>query len=1097
MDSSYELLIKKIDQFIRKYYLSKLLKGSLYWIGLVVTVFLILAVTEFKAYFSPQLKLPLVILFSLMVLFSAYWLIGRPLMSYLKLGKRISHQQAATIIGAHFLDVKDKLLNILQLNSESNPEESKALIQASIQQKSSEIKLVPFANAVDLTTNRKYLKYALPPLLVLLALFLGSPGIIKESTMRLTNPTQFYEKEAPFEFKVQHPKKVVQYQNATIKVVLDGQVLPSEVFIQKDGKPFKMTAEKRNEFTYTFKNINEAFGFNITANGFSSKPYKVAMVPKPALLDAQVQLKFPAYTGKSPEIVKNVGELNVPIGTIATWKFNVKHTSDVTIRNEKLKSKRGNFKYTANLLQAEAFSFMLSNDELKNDDSINYQIGIIPDQYPTISAEKITDSTDATYIYFVGEYSDDYGVSDLRFHFKLIRNDRTEADSFGLEKLSFEKNASIGRYAHFTNADLYNLSPGDQLEFYFEVKDNDGINGAKSSRSQIFTYKKPTVKEYKEQEAENIAEVKDDLSKALEKVDDIAKQVKDIKEKTLDKKNLEWNDKKKLEDLLKQHEELAKSLEQMQQTFEENLKNQDEFKKTDEEILEKQEKIDELMEELLTDEMKEMMEKLREMMEEMEMNEAFEDLEDFEMSAEDLEEKLDRILELFKKLEFEQKMEDVANELEALAEEQLELSEETEKGEESSEDLLDKQEAINEKFEDLKKEMEALNEKNEEQKNPADLGELNEDAKDAEQDMKEGTEELKNDKQKKAAPKQNSAGQKMKQMAQDMKNMMQSMQMEQASEDLEQLRQLLENLVKLSFDQELLFEEVKLTNTDQPRFRELVQEQHKLNDDAALIEDSLVALSKRVFQLESFITEELHKLNRELDQSVKDMEERLKGPAINNQQFAMTSANNLALMLSEVMEQMQEAMAESMPGNQQCQKPGGKGQLPSLQQLQQQLNKDMQKMKEGMEKGMSPGGQQMSKEFARMASEQAALREALRKMKESMSQGEKEGGKVDELMEKMDETETDLLNKRLTQETLMRQEEIITNLLDMETAEREQEKEEKRESKTANQINRKLPPEIEEYLKQRQSTAEVYRTVPATLTPFYKKLVEKYFQSVN
>ena len=104
---------------------------------------------------------------------------------------------------------------------------------------------------------------------------------------------------------------------------------------------------------------------------------------------------------------------------------------------------------------------------------------------------------------------------------------------------------------------------------------------------------------------------------------------------------------------------------------------------------------------------------------------------------------------------------------------------------------------------------------------------------------------------------------------------------------------------------------------------------------------------------------------------------------------------------------------------------------------------------------------------------------------------------MDELMRKMDETETDLLNKRLTHQTLMRQQEIITNLLDMETADREQEKEEKRESKTADQINRKLPPEIEEYLKNRESMVETYRTVPPTLKPFYKKLVEKYYQRVN
>ncbi|MEZ5002948.1 MAG: DUF4175 family protein [Chitinophagales bacterium] len=1098
MESAYTLLIKKIDQFIRKYYLNKILKGSLYWVALVISAFLLLSLTEFKAYLNPTIKLPLVISFAALVTISAFIWIIRPLLSYFKLGDRISHEQAARFIGLHFTDVKDKLLNILQLRSDVSSTASKALIEASINQKSSEIQLVPFSKAIDLSGNRKYLKYALPPFLVLLAIFLGSPSVLKDSTKRLSKPTQHFEKAAPFQFVVERPDKIVQFENAVVEVKIEGQVLPYEVYINKNGKPYKMDAQQKDLFSYTFKNVDESFDFNIEANGFSSKPYNIAIIPKPTLLDAQVELQFPAYTGRTPTVARNVGELSVPVGTKATWKFNAKHTGTLTLGNEVLENKKGFFNYTTKLQNNAQYVFHLSNNELKNADSVQYSVAIIPDRYPVISAQKITDSLDATYMYFIGEYSDDYGISDLRFHFKINYDKPSKKDSIGSERLQFERNSTLGKYSHFTNAEQYNLSAGDQIEFYFEVFDNDGVHGAKAARSRIFTYKKPTKKEFKQQEEDNKDAIKSELAEAIEKVQDFAKEVEAIKEKTLEKKNLDWQDKKKLEDLMKQHEELSESMERMQQKFEENKKNQDEFKEADEDILEKQEKIEQLMDELLTDEMKEMMEKLREMMEEMEMNEMFENMEDFEFSNEDLEEKLDRMLELFKKMEFEQKMNDIASELEQLAEEQLELSKETEAGKKDSEDLAEQQEKLNEKFDDVQKEMEQLNELNKEQKSPADLDDLNQDSEDVAQDMEQSSDELKNGKQKKAGPKQKSAGEKMKQMAQKMNSMNNTMQMEQAQEDLEQLRQLLENLVKLSFDQEDLFEAVKQTETDQPKFRTLVQDQYKLKNDAAMIEDSLVALSKRVFQIESFVTEELHKMNRELKQSIENMEERRKAEAVTNQQFVMTSANNLALMLSEVMQQMQEAMAKSMPGNQQCQKPGGKGSpLPSMQEMQKQLNEQMKGMQENMSKGKGPGGKEMSKEFARMAQEQAALREALRKMKEGMSQGEKKASGVDELMEKMDQTETDLLNKRITQETLMRQEEIITNLLDMETAEREQEKEEKRESKTANQVDRKLPPEIEEYLKQRQSSVEVYKTVPPTLKPFYKKLVEKYFQTVN
>ena len=1102
MESSYELLIKRIDQFIRKFYLNKLLQGVLFWIALVVSAFLLLTLTEFRAYLSPNLKISFLIAFGAILVGSGIYWIGRPLLSYLKLGSRISHQHAASIIGEHFKDVKDKLLNVLQLRQQAGDAYSKDLIDASINQKSSEIKLVPFVKAIDLTLNRKYLKYALPPLLLLLAIFLGSPNVIRDSANRLSKPTQHFERAAPFQFAVNHPDKVVQYENAEIKVQIEGSVLPDEVYIKKKDKLYKMNADQRDQFSYTFKNIAEAFDFNVEANGFNSIPYKVNIIPKPTLLDAQVELQFPSYTGRTPDVVRNVGEITVPVGTKAKWKFNAKNTSGLSMINEKgelleLDGKNGYFDYTSRLYRNKSYTYYLSNDELANADSVQYFINIIPDRYPGISAKKITDSTNATYMYFIGEYSDDYGISDVRFHFKVNKFEESDKDSLGSERLQFENNATLGRFSHFTNTELYNLHPGDQLEFYFEAWDNDGVSGAKSARSKVFTYKKPSIREFKEQEEENNEEIKDELAEAIDQVKDFSKEVQAMKEKALEKKNLNWQDKKKLEDLMKQHNELSKALEQMQKTFEENLENQEEFKEVDEDLLAKQEKIQELMEELLTDEMKEMMEKLREMMEEMEMDQMFEDMEDMEMTNEDLEEKLDRMLELFKKMEFEAKMQDMIDDLEKLAEEQLELAEESKEKESDSEDLLEKQEEINEEFEEIKKDMEELGELNEEQKSPADLENMEQQSEEISEEMEKGTEELEKSQPKKASPSQQKAGEKMQQMAQQMQSMMSTMEMMQAQEDYENLRQLLENLVKLSFDQEILFETVKKTDTDQPKFRELVQDQYKLKDDAAMIEDSLVALSKRVFQIESFITEELHKMNRELGQSIGNMEDRKKAPAVTNQQYVMTSANNLALMLSEVMEQMQQAMAQSMPGNQQCQKPGGKGQLPSMQQMQKQLGEDMQKMKDGMKQGKGPGGKQMSKEFARMAAEQAALREALRKMKDNMSQGQKEGGNVDELMEKMDQNETDLLNKRLTEEMLKRQEAIITNLLDMEEAEREQEKEEKRESKSADQINRKLPPEIEEYLKSRESMVEVYRTVPPSLKPFYKKLVEKYFQSVN
>jgi hypothetical protein len=44
---------------------------------------------------------------------------------------------------------------------------------------------------------------------------------------------------------------------------------------------------------------------------------------------------------------------------------------------------------------------------------------------------------------------------------------------------------------------------------------------------------------------------------------------------------------------------------------------------------------------------------------------------------------------------------------------------------------------------------------------------------------------------------------------------------------------------------------------------------------------------------------------------------------------------------------------------------------------------------------------------------------------------------------------------------------------------------------------KKLPPEIEEYLKKKEAELELYKTVPPDLKPFYRDLVEQYYKSLQ
>ena len=80
---------------------------------------------------------------------------------------------------------------------------------------------------------------------------------------------------------------------------------------------------------------------------------------------------------------------------------------------------------------------------------------------------------------------------------------------------------------------------------------------------------------------------------------------------------------------------------------------------------------------------------------------------------------------------------------------------------------------------------------------------------------------------------------------------------------------------------------------------------------------------------------------------------------------------------------------------------------------------------------------------------------------------------------------------------MKRQQDILTRLLESAKAEREQEKDKKREAQAARQKERKMPPSLEEYIKKREAEIEMYKSVSPALKPYYKDLVEEYYNSLR
>ena len=1111
--SNYELLIQKLDEFIRKYYKNRIIQGILISVGLVLSVFLVIATFEFFGHFGSSVRAVMFFTFAALFLSVFGYYIAYPVLQLLKYGKHISHEQAAKIIGNFFPDVKDKLINVLQLNA-LNEKENSPLVIAGLNQKIEEITPVKFTTAIDFGSNKKYLPYAIPPLLIFLFLLVYSPSFITKSAERIVKYSKYFKPEAPFDFLLANKKlEVIQGEDLDIELKLDGNILPSRAYLSVSGNKYAMQGDFKKGFNYNLKNLQKNTTFSFFADDFFSDEYEIVVLPKPLITNFEVVLEYPKYTLKEDEVLKNIGDIKVPVGTNIKWKFNAQNTNSLFFKlSDKvltaIKPNEKQFIVSAKAMQSEMYSITTSNARVNSKDTVSYVLTVIDDQFPNIRMEQQADSSQSTVFYFAGEISDDYGFSELYFVYQQKGSNKSIK-----QKLNINARTLSQSVFHYVDFEKLSLKPGDAVDYFFEVWDNDRVHGAKSARSSLLSWKIPSLEEMEAKSDADTKKVKEALTESLKEIKNLKKETEKLAQKLNNQNEISWQDKKSMDELLKKQQSLMNQLNESKDLLKKSNQMKDKFSNIDPALLEKQKQIQEMFDKLINDDLKKLMEELQKLAMKNNKEEINKQVEDMKLSNKDIEKELDRMLEFMKQAEFEEKFNKTAEELKQLAKEQEDLAKKTEDKKENNEELKKQQEEINKKFDALDKKMEDLEKQNKELEKPNQLDDLNNESQDIKKDQKESVEDLNQKKNSKASDKQQKAANKMQRMAERMQSMMASGEAKEMGEDMQKLRMLLENLLKLSFKQERLMEDLNQHPTYSPSYIRIAQDQSKIKEDAKLIEDSIFALSKRIIAIQSFVNKEIGEINLNLERSIAELAERNTGGARMRQQYVMTGVNNLALMLSESLKQMQQQMASQMKGEQNCQKPGqgkpskGKGNsMGNLRQLQEELNKQMEQMQKGQKPGQGKEGENgkmnmggmSSSDFAKSVAKQEAIRREMQKLNEQLNKdGKGSLGDLDKLAKEMEKTEEELVNKRFTPETMRRQQDILTRLLESEKAERERELDEKRESNSADQNLKNNSKSFEEYKRKKEKELELFKTLSPELNNYYKRKVEEYFIKIN
>ena len=1090
--SAQQVLIGKIERFVRKFYANRLIQGVLIGAALWIVFYLLVNTLEYFSWFSSNVRLALLILLIVgSVLVATVYLII-PLVNLIRFRKKMSLEQAALLIGKFFPDISDKLLNTLQLSDNLASDSSNELLIATIEQRTAQLTPVRFSDAIDLKGNLRYLYIFLALLVVLLALMLFLPRFAVQPTQRIINYDQVYEKPLPFSVQFsQDAIEVNQGADVAFSILVEGSQIPDAFYVKSSRGQQMFNKVSVNEFNYVFKNVVHDLTFQVIGGDYVSKPVSITVHPNPALLSYQCKVKYPSYIHRPNEVFEGKTRLWVPQGSKLDFEFSLRDCDSAFILNDSIhqtidfESDMAKLSFVA--VTSTSFDFSCQNRWSQRFDPIRFTVDVLPDAYPDIRVESYDEEL-STVVYYSGLIADDYGFTKLVFHCDIKQPVEREVTL----PVAFDRSNPRTSFFYHFDMDSLGVLPGQHLEVYFEVWDNDGFHGPKSKRSETFSYYKPSLSALDSIAEQTENDILDRMASRSEEATKLKDDIERMLQELASKKELDWTDREKIKELLEKQTQMEEEWNRLQEEQEKLNDFMKEHDLANEDLLKKQEKINELFDELIPDELKKMMDEIEKLLDQMpreKMQRMLQNMKQNNMKMQDL---LDRNLSLLEQLKVEKDFYELMDQLNQLGEELQDQNDQT-SADEAKQDF----ENMMNRLDSLQQQNESLNDPFNMQKDEELEDSIEQDLDDAsEMEQQEGSNQSEGSKKKKE-----NAGKKMQEMANSMFMQLQMGGDEQLAEDAHLVRILLENVVRSSHQQEELMGELGHIRTDDPSISAKIVRQKELADNFVMVKDSLHAMALRQPSIQNFVFDEIAAIDHQTGMALKYMNDLRFAMSVSNQQQALRSMNNLALMLAESLEEMENSMMGSgscsNPSNKPHQGQQNKG-MQSMKQLQEQLGQQLKQLQQQLQQQQNMPSSQQSEELARMAAEQEMIRQSMQQMLDEMkSNGQLGDDGLNQIIKDMEKLEEDIVNKRITNQTLERNRQILSRMLESEKAQQKRDQDEKRKSNEYK--GSKFERQVDElfYKQQLKKNQDFLKQNPIQYQPYYKTKINEYYLKKN
>lgn len=934
-------------------------------------------------------------------------------------------------------------------------------------------------------------------LLIFLGIFLTNQKYFTGLSRDLLNYREVYNPRFNVDFKLLNPVLEVEYGKPfRLKLQVRSDYLSVEnVFVCFGGGEFLMN-KTDSVFLYDFDVVNNDIGFYFKTEGIQSKMFKIHVLPVPEVLSYRVTVTPPAYTGLKPEVYKDAVDFRVLYGSVVRFDAQFSEVDSLFLKFEDqiahvpFKS-ASRIDFTKNIVSSGDYSFLGTNKDFSRRELINFHIHCIPDLYPGIQISEMQDSLNPSLYYFYGIITDDYGFSNLRFNYSLNGKNPT------VMPINISRNLNTQEfYFEFDFSEFAGMEKS-QIQYFFEVFDNDVLSGPKSTRSDTRNFLVPDLNSIFEYNLQTNTDVNAALTEAEKLAKNIVSDVKNLQKKILDNSADQWEKQQLAKDIVEKKEKLDKLL---QEVKEENLKKSvlnSNFTKQDSILRSKQEKIQELLDKVMDDEMKKLMEEFNKLAQEF-SKDKFGNLEEkMKLSFDQLSEELDRNLELLKRFQLEEQHTMLSRQMEKLKEKQDNFSKQEEASMERD-SLMEEAGNIKDNLKNISEHYQQLEKENQQLAEPFKLESLKEDferlSEDLEKQEQNASQEKKDERLSEKVRKQmDKLSDKLEQQAEQ-----NFMKMSLPQQDIELI---IQNILLISFSQESLLQQFKNVPAQSAQYNELGRIQELKRLEYKIVKDSLSVLAKSNLMLASFLNDKFYDIEIKYGLLPGYIQNNKRSELFREQQAIINYLNDMALALSDALQKSKEegnSGAGGDSGNKGGKKKesgkGGKGKgYEGMKKLQEGLRKQMENLLEQMKRGEK--GKPFQQGISKMIRENELFRKSLNEfMNENGALSAEEKQLLNEINQLIEDNIREIANYSVTNNLVKRNNLIYNKLLMSEKASKEREEyEEKRKSVTA--ADKKFDrPEFHFNLTRKSGLMKTdIQKSGIQLNPYFKNLYNNYY----